>query len=613
MSALKKEFSLKQLKAIVLITLTVWGFVIYLNSLHGSLQYDDTRQILENPFLKNPTQIFLIWKNSGVRFIPYYTFSLQLALTGTKTFPFHLFNIFIHIASSWLVFLLSLILLQKSQTVRANASPKTIFIPFLSALLFLTHPVQTQAVSYIVQRITSIATLFYLLTLYFYARYKLKGGKNYFWMGITSTVAAMLSKEIAFTLPFALLAFEMLILKSSLKNAAWSLIPFWLTLPIVPALVLSHSASDLKMGLIPVETLSVGRFEYFVTELNAVRDYLILTLFPFKQSIEHNYPITYHFLNFPTISSALFLTGLVALVLKLRKAMPIVSFGVIWFLLALSVESSFIPIREAFVEHRLYLPMFGFVLVLPQILNRAIKNTRACSIVLILIICLWSFLTYKRNFVWQSPLTLWSDAAKKFPNSVKARMNFANALYQNHQLEEAVHELTQITEMSAQLAEPHNTLGIIYSDQKKYDIAEKEFLRAIAINPKYSEAYYNLAMSYRESGKKLGEWEQYIKKSIALNPRFVEAFFSLGTHYAEQCELKKAADFFKQALAANPHHLLSLKIKAQLENIQPAPNESWETKEKQCKLMNDLKWLTELNKLKSIPKIPKVYKIYTQY
>ncbi len=192
----------------VLMALSVVGFLIYSNTFHNSFHFDDWATIVDNKAIRDLGEIKIIWEAFNTRFIVGLSFALNYAIGKLNVSGYHLFNIVLHILSSFLVFVLLILIFKTPRMVTSPLAPYGRLLGFLSALVFLVHPIQTQAVTYIWQRAASLATFFYLTALICFMMARLKNSYSYYLASLGITVVDMFTKEIAFTLPLALIMLD---------------------------------------------------------------------------------------------------------------------------------------------------------------------------------------------------------------------------------------------------------------------------------------------------------------------------------------------------------------------------------------------------------------------
>lgn len=579
-------------------------FIIYSNSLYGEFVFDDLTSILHHPVIKDPQSVANIWDMSHSRFIANLTFVVNYHFGETNVFFYHLINVTIHLLVGFSVFLL-VKTLQETPLVKKTSLGKSLFLPFFASLVFVSHPVQTQAVSYIVQRTASLSALFYLLALIFFLQSMVKPSLltfkitlAYFFSGL-----AFFTKENTFTLPFAILLANHCFFGTNLKKDKQRLL---LILPFFLIAFLSYMAikTDFFSQQTPPQQLlslpsgikeeNISHREYLLTQINVVRTYIRLLFLPINLNLDYDYPISQRFFDRPTFASFLFLTSFLILGLWLYKRNRLISFGIFFFFFSLTIESGFIPLPDVIFEHRLYLPSVGFVISLSSFLFLLFNFLRPkvahlsiiASFFLILVVSFLSFATFSRNYVWQTRLTLWQDVVSKSPKKARAHYNLGVALSYQDNLEQAkpyfekaiklqpkyinaYHSLATIYEDfgkkdkaleiyldakrldSSNLA-VRNSLGSFYAKQGKLDEAIAEYRFILEIDPENASAFNNLGVVYTQLDKS-EEAIILLEKAIAINPNYENALFNLATAYFHAGRLDSAIQAYKQVLDLNPN------------------------------------------------------------
>jgi hypothetical protein len=205
------------------------GLIIWSNALNGPFLYDDMDYIVKNPYIRSLWNFMDI---SGTRYLCFLSFAINYSIGGLAPFGFHLTNVLIHIINSILIFCLVKLTFDTPfmNTRKKERDLKTLSLCMatVSSIVFLSHPVNTQAVTYISQRFTSLATLFYLAAVTLYVKARLSNARaggfsrstlTFYLISLISTVCAMKTKEIAFTIPFAIVLYESIFfLQSSCMN-----------------------------------------------------------------------------------------------------------------------------------------------------------------------------------------------------------------------------------------------------------------------------------------------------------------------------------------------------------------------------------------------------------
>jgi len=358
-------------------------------------------------------------------------------------------------------------------------------LAFIAGLIFLVHPIETQAVSYVTQRFTSLSAFFYLLAVfsYFVARVRLEAGKRGFsaywpyFLSLASTVLAMKTKEIAFTIPFIIAIFEFLMFKRSIFKSRrfYYLIPFAATLALIPLALFGPEWGILGTGSGVDEITRRDKLydlyqrapdEYLFTQFRVVTTYIRLFFLPMNQLTTYDYRASHTFFEPSVVLSLLLLLSIAGAGLYAWKQageaageeeqgdaplLKLAALGIIWFFMTLSIESSFIPIKDMIFEHRMYLPSVGFFsaasVVIYLVADRAIKyggkyagGPLKAAWLAAVIAVLFSAATFSRNDIWTSEIKFWDDVVKKTGKAIGYN-NRGNAYLHAGQLQLALQDL----------------------------------------------------------------------------------------------------------------------------------------------------------------------------
>ncbi len=588
---LKTSFRHKPAFHILLIAL--FGLVVYSNTLSVPFAFDDGPSITDNPAIRDfgtfknisklqntvlPQEIKTIFRS---RYIGYLSFALNYKLHGLAVAGYHATNILIHITNALLVYLL-ILLTFKTPYFSPDGTKESEFgnsdlIAFFPALIFVCHPVQTEAVTYIVQRFASFATLFYLLSLILYVQSRLSGPGTarygFYAFSFISAVFAMRTKEISFTLPVAIGLYEFMFFAGPVRNRILTLIPLSFTMSIIPLALsgtdgLGGGAGSLADSISRAGSKDITRWDYLFTQFNVIVTYIRLLLLPVVQNLDYDYPI-YHSLFQPEVflSLALLLsivaTGIYLLYRSRRMHGPslirLISFGIFWFFIALSVESSFIPIKDVIFEHRLYLPSVGFfisitalIMLIKNKLSPAMKNVERMVIpVLFLVVLVLSCTAYARNAVWQDEIRLWKDTASKSPYKARPHNNLGLAYYKNGSIDKALREYLLVVKIKPDYEGVHLNIGTVYYNQGRFEAALREYQTALRLKPGYAKAYNNIGNVYFKQ-EHFDEALREYRDAIRLNPDYAEAHNNIGNVLSRQGRLDEALREYRIALQYRP-------------------------------------------------------------
>jgi tetratricopeptide (TPR) repeat protein len=436
-----------------------------------------------------------------------------------------------------------------------------------AALLFVSHPLATQSVTYIVQRLSSLATLFYLLSLALYVKGRLWEGNRgtpvyvYYAGSILCAVLGMLTKEIVFTLPFALVLYEF----SFIKTDAWKIdlkdrgiqISI-IILGIFVALFFLNFSFRIFNPIPPLlyqgYDYPITAWEYLLTQFSVILTYIRLFILPLNQNFDYDYPISHSLFEWHTLFGLLSLAGVFVLVILLFRRYRLISFGIIWFFLTLSVESSIIPISQNVIfEHRTYLPSLGFFLVVTGVVFYFLwdRYRQVAWGILVLLVLTNTVLTYERNKVWRSEYTLWGDCIKKSPNKPRPLSNYGNALPDAGNASEALTYYNRAIELNPRFYAAYGNRGSAKLNLGDYKGAVADFQEALRINPHYYDAHYNWGNALARQGK-TEEAIGHFQEALRIYPYYSDAHYNWGNALAGQGKTEEAIIHFQEAVKLKP-------------------------------------------------------------
>jgi len=599
---MKSQLALFHRVPLHLLLIILAGILIYSNTFDVPLVFDDEASIIDNPairdfgFFRDTGKLKTVMMYQGVkdffmtRYIGYLTFAFNYKLHGLSVFGYHAVNNTIHILNALLVYWLI------SSTLRTpflSAHPPSgdrerafKYLPLLTSLMFICHPIQTQAVTYIVQRFTSLATLFYVLSLVLYINSRLTG-KNLrryamYCLSLVSALLSMKTKEISFTLPFIISLYEFLFFDGKGKKRFLFLIPFLLALLIIPLTLVAVKGSIADIAHIDESTRLAGgeniaRSDYFYTQLRVIVTYMRLMLPPVTQNLDYDYPVYRSFFELPVLLSFLLLLSIVGLGIYLfyrsrftSHVSRLTAFGIFWFFITLSVESSVIPIADVIFEHRVYLPSIGFILGLITAIvmagdwleSQRVKTGRLGIPLLFVFILLFAGATYARNSIWQDKVTLWKDVVEKSPLKARPHNNLGIEYATRGLLHEAIEEYKTAIALKPDSVDSHSNLGVVYAQQGHFDEAIEEYQIALKLSPDYYEAHNNLGVAYREKGL-FGDAIKEFETVLKFMPEYPRPYYNLGVTYEKQGDIPKAIRSYQMALKLKPDFVRALyKLKA---------------------------------------------------
>ncbi len=606
-----------------LVPLALFGILAYSNTFTVPFVFDDDGYVVSNPLLRtfhyfaHPSDIAQLDNLSPTAFnatlryafmtriLGYLSFYLNYQLNGLNVVGFHLVNLLLHLANGSLVFLIV------SSILRADHSPATEeseafwsrAIAVIVPLLFLLHPIQTHAVTYITSRFVLLASFFFLLSLFLYLQSisSVSRKKYLLYSGaMISAVAAMLSKEFTFTLPFMIVLCDVTFFPGNLRERLRRITPIALTIFVIPTLVFlqqkSLSSLDSTMRTITAaHSSAISRADYLLTQFRVITTYLRLLFFPINQNLDHDFPL-YHTLSTPPVflSLLLLLTLLgVALYLMYRSVFNdrppvtgrlsqvtrrqffvseyrLIPFGILWFFVTMSVESSIIPLGALAAEYRLYLPSVGIIVafvaassIAVRKLFRAQTGRRVFTVFFGAALIALGAATHARNNVWKDEISLWEDAARKSPGKLRPHQNLGTLYSMKGRLNDAQKELAIALALDPDNFEIHNNLGIVYRKLGDNERAIREYTAALKLMPTDAMAHYNLGNIFLAQGNYLAAIREY-SECLRLIPDYDELHNNLAIAYEKAGRFEDAYREFEQALRLNPQNA---KVKGNLENL----------------------------------------------
>jgi tetratricopeptide (TPR) repeat protein len=389
----------------------------------------------------------------------------------------------------------------------------------------------------------------------------------------------MKTKEISFTLPFIILLCEFMFFEGKIltrKNLLY-LVPFLLTVLIIP---LSLIGIDKPIGDVigelreaAQETEAIPRWVYLLTQFSVIVTYIRLLFFPTNQNLDYDYPLSRSLFEPGVFLSFLFLLSIFAfavyLFIRSRRTGNVygllASFGILWFFITLSVESSIIPIRDVIFEHRLYLPGVGAMVAFSAGafygVDYAEKHLAIKKVSPFLITCVLLLVTafplsaaaYNRNFVWKDEITLWEDVVGKSPDKARGYNNLGVAYKENDLPDKALQGYKKAIRLKLDYAEAHNNLGSAYYEQGLIDEAIVEYKEALRHRPDNSKAHNNLGSAYYKKGR-IDEAIVEYKEALNLKPDFAMVHNNLGSAYSKLGLIDEAIMEYKETLKLEPEH-----------------------------------------------------------
>jgi len=558
-------------KTVCFLIIAAAVLAVYIQVINAPFVLDDPKVVERNIKIRDLSNFVQLKEAFSARPLVNFTFALNYWTGGLNVRIYHVTNIVIHILNAILVYFLTGLIFSishKNEAVGHNSISIKCLAPFFASALFALHPIQSQAVIYISQRAALMACFFYLLSVILYMlarRLKIEKQKKYtqwlfFILCTFFALMAFLSKKNAASLPLMILMLELVFFNDS--RVEWKKkLPVVLGIIILMVLCFAWFAGAFKgdissllqrVDLLTREKTDVSRWQYLCTQFTVILLYLRLIIFPKGLNIDHGYPIKNGFFDDATPVSFLILLCVIILTLVYTKRYKMLCFGILWFLIALSVESSIIPIRDAMFEHRVYLAFPGMSIIFAYLMIRIMPEKEPTKIFIGGIILLISALfTFSRAQVWKNDLSLWENAVKNAPHNARAWNNYGNTLINRGQNQAAADAYRQAISAEPEYARPYCNLGKMYAEKGALSQAEKLFLKSVKLDPRFAEAHNNLAITYASRGN-LEKGIQYFKNALKNDKNRPHTHYNLGKAYLDTNQPEKALEHLLRAINTLP-------------------------------------------------------------
>ena len=552
-------------------------FIIYSNTFQAAWHLDDYHNILNNPWLKiedlHPKTIIQTFyasfdrgqysQSKIYRPVPCLTFALNWYFGQDNPFGYHLVNLVIHLMTAFILFL-TISALFKTPALRNKYEGSEYFIALLAAVLWAINPIQTQAVTYIVQRMASMAAMFYIAGIYLYVRARSSTShstriKFYLGCGVAFLLAVG-SKENAVLMPLALVLVEFIFFQDMGRPRTRKIFFRDYSRGRDPYGRCRDAAvyQQQSLGILNYHNRPFTALERLLTEPRIIIFYLSQIFYPVasRLSIEHEFPVSTSIIDpWTTVCSIFVILLLIGIGLWQMRKRPVLSFAILFFFLNHAVESTVIGLELVF-EHRNYLPsMFvffpvamGFKWLLDHYRGRQSLLPQALSCFMALLLFGFGFGTYVRNQAWDTEGSLWQDAVAKAPNSGRALHNLAWGYLERIGRPDLALQLYRKslklgTHNKVQQSMTLNNMANLYYQSKDYQKASDLWSQASGNSPKIEFFKYRLAMASTKSGD-LANASYHLEQLLQKHPEDAEYNFLKGSILLKQKQYKRPSIFY---------------------------------------------------------------------
>lgn len=559
-----KKFKFCGQKTVLYLLLIVSAsFIAFSNSFNASFQFDDVHHIHQSRHIKDfeSFKSFDFWFDFYNRSPAIFTLAINYRIGEYSVKGYHVFNFLIHISASILIFFLTGKILRSDAIKQDYIVNNRRYIQLFASLIFAVHPIQTESVTHIVQRMESMSAAFLFAALICYL--KLRNSREIKRIIVFSScfvvfsVISILTKQAGYSVPLAVLVLELCFVrneKGEMNKTLVSVIFFGL---------LFAGLAGIAGDLLPREHWgkAIARSEYLFTQATVIPRYVMLLIIPSFQNIDHDILLRNSFFDPAVIGGSAFVVSLLFFGLYLfRKGHIIFSFAIFWFFAMIFLRSSILPIGDFMAERRLYAATLSVGLAMPAFLfwagSKVIylsKRRLVIPVTLIFITAIYSISCINRNKVWKNELTLWTDSVSKSPGKFRPNYNAGEAYMKHGFPEKALHYYYRAYSINPLSFGVTNNIGSVYARLKNDIKAEEFFKKAIETNPQYANAMNNLANLYLRNGRTVEAEELYLKV-IEIDKDFVAAYQNLGTLYLIEGSYEKAGMCYSRVLELDPEN-----------------------------------------------------------
>ncbi|MDM8521742.1 tetratricopeptide repeat protein [Desulfococcaceae bacterium HSG8] len=562
--------------------------IIYGNSFDCEFHFDDFPNIVDNT---NVHLKSLSWENIKKTFyeygrnkisrpLSYLSFALNYYIHDANVFGYHLVNFTIHYVASVFLFLFIYNTL-KLPILREKYDRLAYSVGLLSVFLWATHPLQVTAVTYIVQRMTSMAGMFYIMAMYFYLKGRISDSRKkkigFIILCGISAVLSFASKQNAAMLPLSLFLYDLFLIQGvTRKSLKYNLKLF--ILPITIILFLGTLYTDIKVTLDGYDLRLFTLTERLLTQPRVILFYISLLLYPADSRLTLLYDIELSksvFTPWATLPAILIIIILIGIALRICQKFPLIAYCILFFFINHLIEGSVIPL-ELIYEHRNYLPSMMFFIPVAIFMIKVISYFSYKKTIRFMMVFVFTFIlssqahsTYFRNNIFKNEFTIWLDNTEKSPNLSRPHNNLGK-YYADIGLEaEALEEFEESLRLNnfSRVKSPalyHYNIGMYHLRKRVYDQAMEHFLISKDIysgNP-HPRTLYGLAITHYKLGN-LAEAQKFIQEALSKSPFSANYHMILSLILLESGDTDASIEVARKSLELDPGYDKPLMILAE--------------------------------------------------
>jgi Flp pilus assembly protein TadD len=485
----------------------------YANTLFSPFNFDD-QALLRH--MDASSSYYNFWP-VRYRHVIYFSFKLNQSLSGLNSLSYHLTNIMFHFLSSATILIIAFKTFRKRTQWEGNAA---LGLAITISFLFALHPLHTEAITYLSGRASGIGGFFFLLSLLFFIMGSERGRDLniplFYSLALLAFGLALLSKETTLTFPLIAILYDLCFM----RNENWRPFKGRLLFIYFPIFVFIGAFFFFTQMISDLALRWLGKLDvdYALTQSRIIGYALKVFIFPINLTFDYDFPP--HWAEFRFVPVLIWLFVLFAVIKNFRKISPVVTFALLWFLITLSPTNSFLPRTDLLSERNLYLTSIGpifliaygfYYLFFKKSEGRLSKQGMALLVTLFLIM---GSLLISRNSVYRTNILLWEDTYKKSPSDLKVLHNLSHFYLEDKCYQQALVTLLRLSRSNASdfyRAYAHSNLGSIYTQNGNFKRAEKEFHKAIELEPTLPLGYLNLGTYYAFRGKFRQAREEFLR------------------------------------------------------------------------------------------------------
>ncbi len=551
--------------------LLITGVLVYLNSFNGVFVFDD------GTFIVDALELRTLWPPwdamfGGVHYtrpLAGLTFAVNYAISGLDIWSYHLFNLIIHLVATLALFAVLVITLNMGRFSDMSA-----YLALIISMLWLIHPLQTESVTYIIQRYESFMGMFFLLSLLSYILSTRSLNYKRLWQtaAILSCYLAVGCKQVAALIPIVIFLYDRTFVTQSFKQTLARSWRFFLLLLSSWILMIAIGTTAKPFEWAGFDMKVVKPLKFALSEFGVIVHYLKLAIWPDPLVFDYFWQLAEK--PGEIIPQAMFILILILFSLwGLVKNHPFGFLGCCFFLL-LAPTSSIMPLSDLAADHRMYLPLIPVLtlaililyslcqrlpLLISSISDRGGEDrfstkpgTLAFAVIVLFIIITFGILTVERNALFSSKEAIWRDTAEKAPHNPRAWANLGNALMEQKRYNEALNPLKKALKLKPSYSVVLTNLGFLHSLQNNHEKAIYYWEASLKSRP-HHRTYYNLGLQYQLRGDKQRAVSNF-KGAVEQKPRWGAALIRLAWLYATDSSIgeKKRQQALVMAKRAHP-------------------------------------------------------------